>query len=217
MNLMDYGRILARRGWIMLLLAVLVAVAAYLFSTQITPIYRASQQVLLVPSRSDFGLTQAAIQLLNQRASYLRSDIVAGRIIDALSLDMAPEFLRSRTTIAPNRDSLLIQIDVDLEDPDEAARIATAWGTALIDYQNELNQTARSEDRVRAQLQDYARANLYSPNTRINAIIGAVAGFLLGGIVVFVLEYLESAIIRRREDLERSGELRVLAAVPGEM
>ena len=56
---------------------------------------------------------------------------------------------------------------------------------------------------------------LLRPNVRINVIIGAVAGLFLGAIIVFVLEYLESNIIRRRDDLLRN-EIPVLAAVPVE-
>jgi capsular polysaccharide biosynthesis protein len=220
MNLIDYGRLILRRGWLMLLLAIITAAAAFLFSQLITPVYRASQVVLIVPSRSDFGLTQAAVQLLNNRVAYLQSDTVAAAIIDELQLDMPPGFLRSRTTIAPNRDNLTIQIDVDLEAPDgeSAARliapIAAAWGQQLIRYQNELNQQARQEDRIRAQVQDAPQMSLQRPNRTINTAIGAVGGFFLGAIIVFVLEYLESSIVRRREDLERLGGLRVLASVP---
>jgi capsular polysaccharide biosynthesis protein len=32
--------------------------------------------------------------------------------------------------------------------------------------------------------------------------------------IVFVLEYLESSVLRRREDVERSLALQVLAAIP---
>jgi capsular polysaccharide biosynthesis protein len=222
MNLVEYGRILVQRGWIMILLAIVTAGAAFLFSQQITPVYRSTQNILIVPSRSDFGLTQAAVQLLESRVAYLNSELVAAGIIDDLALDLTPGFLMSRTTITPNRNNLTIQIDVDLEAPDAetGARlinpITQAWGQALIDYQNDLNQEARSEDRIRSQAQDNPRLSLQRPNTTVNIAIGAVAGFFLGAVIVFVLEYLESAIVRRREDIERSAELPVLASVPHE-
>lgn len=220
MNLIDYGRIALQRGWIVLVLAALTAGAAFFLSGLMTPVYRSSQVILIVPSRSDFGLTQAAVQLLNSRVAYLQSDEVAARIIDELQLDMPPSFLRSRTTIAPNRDSLTIQIDVDLEAPNapDAARlinpIASAWGAQLIRYQNELNQEARREDRIRAQAQDAPQLSQLRPNRTINTLIGAVAGAFVGVVLILVLEYLESSIVRRRDDVERYAELRVLASVP---
>ena len=39
---------------------------------------------------------------------------------------------------------------------------------------------------------------------------------LLGGVFVFVLEYLESNIVRSKNDVERLLELPVLAAVPAD-
>ena len=214
MNLVEYGRIILQRGWIMLLLAVLAAGGAFLLSQLMTPVYRSTVQVLIIPSRSDFGLTQAAVQLLNNRVAYLQSDVVANNIIDELSLDMEAGFLRSRTIISPNRDALTIQIDVDMEDPAVGNQLATAWGLALVRWQEELNQEAQRLDRIRAQLQDNPRESLLRPNTRINVAIGAVAGLFLGAIIIFLLEFFESNIIRRREDVERIESLRVLAVIP---
>ena len=219
MNLLDYGRILLRRGWIMLLLAVVAGVAAYLFSSMLTPIYRSSQTILIVPSRSDFGLTQAAVQTLNNRVAYLSSDVVAKTIIDQLQLDMSPGELRGKTTFTAVRDNLTIQIDVDMEAPNENVAdrlinpIAAGWGNALIQYQNQLNQEARREDRITAQPQDNPKIGLLRPQLRVNVLIGALAGLFVGAVIVFLLEFMESGIVRSRKDLESDG-LTVLAVVP---
>ena len=83
MNLIDYASILIRRGWIMLLLGIIAAGAAFLLQPpDSTPIYRATQKVLIVPSRSDFGLTQAAKQTLNNHVAYLDSSQRAAEVID---------------------------------------------------------------------------------------------------------------------------------------
>jgi capsular polysaccharide biosynthesis protein len=219
MNLIDYARIILRRGWIAILLAVIAAGAAYSFSQMITPIYRGTQTILLVPSRSDLGLLESVIRIINSRRAYLDSDLVAAGVIEAEQLDYLPSYLRGQTTITPNRDSLAIQIDVDLPATNEAdfqqlERIVQAWGQELIDYQNGLNQSARQEDRIRAQPQDNPRNYKLKPNIPINTAIGAIGGFFLGAIIIFVLEYLESNIIRRREDVENTLDLKVLASVP---
>lgn len=216
MNLFDYASILLRRGWIMLLLAAAAAGAAFIFSSQMDPVYRSTQKVLIIPSRSDFGLTQASITLLNSRVAYLDSELVAQNVINELSLDMLPGELLGATTISSNRDSMLIQIDVDLYNGDLANDIARVWGDELVRYQNELNQEARREDRINARPQDNPSYYLLSPNLRINTLVGALAGLFIGGVIVFVLEYLESSIVRRREDLERGAGLPVLAAVPAD-
>lgn len=218
MNLLDYGRIIFRRGWIAILLAVVTAVAAYGFSQIVTPVYRGTQQVLLVPIRSDLGLTEAALRLINSRTAYLNSELIAQQVIDTLELDMTPGYLLGKTTIVPNRDSLAIQIDVDLPEQnlESIGRIVSAWGQQLIDYQNELNQSARQEDRIQARIQDNPRVFQLRPDKKLYTAIGAIGGLFLGVLIIFLLEYFESNIIRRREDVEATLELKVLATVPND-
>lgn len=220
MNLIEYGRIILRRGWIAVLLAALAAVGAFLFSQAMTPVYRGTQQVLILPSRTDFGLQQAAAGLLNNQRAYLDSSLVAQKIIDDLQLDFTPAYLRDQTTVTANRDNLTIQIDVDLSAPDDASAarligpIVAAWSQELIEWRDERNQLAQREDRVYAQVQDDPIVFQRQPNTRINVAIGAIGGLFLGVVVILVLEYLESNLIRRRDDLQVALDIPVLAAVP---
>jgi len=215
MNLMDYASILLRRGWIMILLAVIAAASAWFLSQRQTPIYRSTQRVLMQPTRADFGLTEASKTLLGNHVAYLDSEFRAQEVIDNLRLDMTPGDLKNKVTIAPDPLNLTIQIDVDLPDGDLANDVAREWGNLLIQYRNEENQRARREDHINARLQDVARYDLLRPRPTINAAAGAILGLLLGGVIVFVLEYLESSVIRNRDDLERSAAINVLAAIPG--
>jgi capsular polysaccharide biosynthesis protein len=211
---MDYVNILLRRGWIMILLAVIAAGSAFFLSKQQTPVYRSTQRVLMQPTRADFGLTEASKTLLGNHVAYLDSEFRAQEIIDRLRLDMTPAQLKSAVTIASDPLNLTIQIDADLPDGDLANDVAREWGNLLIEYRNEENQRARREDHINARLQDNARYSLLRPQPVINTIAGAILGLLLGGVIVFVLEYLESSVVRSRDDLERSAGIPVLAAVP---
>jgi capsular polysaccharide biosynthesis protein len=214
MNLVDYGRILWRRGWIIVLLALIAAGSAYVLSLQQQPIYRSTVKVLIVPARFDLSLTESSRGLLNNLKEYLDSTLIAQRVIDNLQLDMTPEQLKSKVTIAADQLSLTIQIDVDLPDGELANDVAREWGNMLVQYRNERNQQSRREDRIDAQLQDNPTYTLLQPRPTINALAGAMLGVLLGGVIIFVLEYLESSIVRRRDDLERALDLPVLAAIP---
>lgn len=214
MNLLEYGRILWRRGWIMVLLAVIAAASAYFLSSQQTPIYRSTQLVLIQPSRNDLGLTEATTRLMESYVVYLNSSDRAQEVINTLNLDMLARDLQGKATIAANRNNLTVQIDIDLPDGELANDVARTWGNLLVQYRTAENQTVRQEDRIDALLPDGARYRLLQPNILINTLAGAIIGFLLGGIVVFVLEYLESSVVRRREDIERQLELPVLATIP---
>lgn len=214
MNLLEYGRILWRRGWIMVLLAVIAAASAYFLSSRQTPIYRSTQLVLIQPSRNDLGLTEATTRLMESYVVYLNSSDRAQEVINTLNLDMLARDLQGKATIAANRNNLTVQIDIDLPDGELANDVARTWGNLLVQYRTAENQTVRQEDRIDALLPDGARYRLLQPNILINTLAGAIIGFLLGGIVVFVLEYLESSVVRRREDIERQLELPVLATIP---
>ena len=214
MNLIEYVNILLRRGWIILLLAAIAGVSAYFLSTRQQPVYRASQRVLMQPTRADLGLTEASKTLLGSHVAYLYSEFQAQKVIDTLRLDMTAADLKHKVTIADDPLNLTIQIDADLPNPQMAADVAREWGNLLIQYRNSENQKARREDYVTASLQDVPDVSLLSPRPLLNALAGAILGLLLGGVIVFVLEYLESSIVRSRDDLERSAEIPVLASIP---
>ncbi|MCD4686222.1 MAG: hypothetical protein K8S97_09830 [Anaerolineae bacterium] len=216
MNLMYYVRILVRRGWIIVLAALITAGAAYGLSKAQTPVYRASQKVLLQPARNDFGLTETLRILLRSYVVYLNTDTQSANAIDRLQLDMTPGELRSHMTINSDPTQLIVQIDIDMEDGPLAATIATEMGRLLVDYRTEDNRDLQREDRIDAILIDTATYGLHTPKTSINTLAGGVLGLLLGGVVVFVLEYLESNIVRTRDDIERFLELPVLAAIPAD-
>lgn len=213
MNLLDYVRILTRRGWIILLAMVITAGSAYGFSKTQTEVYRASQKVLLLPSRNDFGLSETLRILLRSYVEFLNTDAIAQQVIDNLQLDMQPGVLRSKATINSDPTTLTIQIDIDLEDGATAQRIAHEWGQRLVDWRNQSNAELPRQERIEAQLLD-SSLGLHRPNTRVNVVAGTVLGLLVGGVVVFVLEYLEANILRRPEDVERILESALLAAVP---
>lgn len=216
MNLTYYMRILIRRGWIIVLAVVITAGAAFGLSKQQTPVYRATQKVLFQPARNDYGLTETLRILLQSYVVYLNTDTQAAVVIDRLHLDMTPGELRSHTTISSDPTQLIVQIDVDMEDGPLAAKIATELGQVLVDYRTADNRDLQRADRLDAVKIDTATYGLFKPKTQINTLAGGMLGLLIGGVIVFLLEYLESNIVRSKEDVSRFLELPVLAAIPAD-
>ena len=214
MNLLAYANILLRRGWIMLLVALVAAFSAWWLGERQTPVYRATQRVLMQPTRADFGLTEASKTLLGNHVAWLDSEFRAAEIIEYLRLDMTARDLLGQVTIASDPLNLTIQIDVDLTDGELANDVAREWGNLLIQYRNAENQRARREDHINARLQDNARYSLLRPRPLLNAAAGAILGLILGGALVLALEYLESSIVRSSEDMERTTGINVLASIP---
>lgn len=213
MEFKDYIRIIRQRGWLIVLLAVLTAAAAFGFSRMQTPVYEASAR-LLITSRPDFGQAQAVRLRLRDMAVWLNSSLRAQDVIDQLQLDMQPLALMGDVTVAAATSESIIQINVENSDPDLAKDIARVWAEQLIALRLEENADLRAEDRIEAELIDDPAVALESPQTKINTAAGAVFGALLGIVTILILEWLESGILRRPEDVERYLDIPVIGRIP---
>jgi capsular polysaccharide biosynthesis protein len=216
MELTDYLRILRQRGWLIILVAILTAAAAFGFSRMQTPVYESSLRLLVQPARTDFGQAQAAKTLLRGYVEWMRSRYRARAVIDQLQLDMMPDQLLGDVTIASDDSSYLITVNVENTDRNLADDIARTWGDLLIQWQTENNAGLRKEDRIEIERIDDPQAGLASPQTKINTAAGAVFGALLGLILVFLLEWIESGIVRRNEDVERYLNIPVIGSIPNQ-
>jgi len=213
-QLSDYLRILRRRGWIILLLAVLTALAAFGFSKMQTNVYKSTLNLLVRPSRTDFGQSQAAKELLKTYEAWLYSSYRAQAVIDELQLDMTAQELLGDVEVASDNFSFMVSLAVENTDPDLANDIARTWGNQLIQWQQQENDKNRQEDRITIEFRDDPQVALDRPNTRINTLAAFVFGALMGIILIFVLEWLESGVLQRSEDVERYLEIPVIGSIP---
>ena len=216
MELSDYLRILKQRGWIIVLVALLTAVAAFGFSKMQTEMFESNLKLLVSPSRTDFGQAQAAKELLGSYEQWLISSYRAQAVIDELGLDMTAPALLADVKVASDISSYVIRMTVENSNPDLANDIATTWGSLLIQRQNDRNDTLRKEDRITIEYLDDARAGLSSPKTKINTAAGFVFGALVGILVIFGLEWYESGIIKRPEDVDRYLDVPVIGNIPSQ-
>lgn len=210
----DILRMLRRRGWIVLLLMLLTAGAAYGFSKTQRTLYRSMVEVLIQPARADLSVTQTAKQLLASYSAYIDSERIAQKVLDQLQLDMQASELKSMVTVDPDENRLVISIAVKDPEEGQANRIARAWAEQLVQWRNAQNQELLKENRIEAVIRDEPKASLYQPQTKINVAAGAVLGLLLGAVLVFALEWIESGIVRHPADLERFVGLTALGAIP---
>jgi capsular polysaccharide biosynthesis protein len=214
MSLSEYVRILRRWGWVVLLMALVTAGSAYVFSKAQEPIYRSTVLISVSPSRTDLGLTQSAKTLLRNYVLVIDSEKFAKKVIDELKLDRTPANLKGDVTIASDDSRFAIQIDVKHTNPDVANDIAQKWADQVLIWRETENANVRNEDKVNTSIVDAPRASLYRPNTRINVLAGGILGVLLGGLIVFAIEYAEAGVIRSPEDVERALSVSVLGAIP---
>lgn len=214
MELMDYVQILRKRWWIIVAAILLTAGSAFLFSKLQPAEYTSTVEIIVEPARPDWGLAQSAKMLLRTYMTVINSNYKAQQVIDRLQLSMTPERLRSNAYFAVEDDRMVIKLEVEDYDGDQANRIAKAWAELLKEWRDEQNSKQRKEDQVEAYLRDEPTYYQSWPKTKMVTAAGAVFGLLIAGGVIFFLEWLEAGVVRTPRDLERQLNMVVVGAIP---
>jgi capsular polysaccharide biosynthesis protein len=168
MELQEYFKILWKRGWIIVLVAVITAVSAYGFSKMQTPEYKGSIKLQFRPARADWGLQNAAKGLLPSYREFIKNDRTAGEVISRLRLDMSKDTLLSKVTTSADEATFAIQIDARDYDPQIASAIARTFAEVFKEEQDEWNNRQDKQDRVEVYMWNEARVSLFKPRTKIN-------------------------------------------------
>jgi len=214
-QLRDYLAVLRKRGWIIILVAVITAAGAFVFSKVQTPVYRASIRLNVIPGRLDWGLQQVIKAMMRNYGGQIQSRKNLLEVINRTQLDVTPEQLAENIRVSPIESDLLMQIDVDDYDPVLAAQIAQTAAEVFVEKINVHMQDQAKNDRVEISIRDDAQMGvLHHPKWKINTAAGLAFGTLIGAIVVFILEWLESDTIRSSEDIERHTGIAVMGIIP---
>jgi capsular polysaccharide biosynthesis protein len=214
-QLRDYFRIIIKRGWIIVLAVVLTVACTLVFSRLQTQEYRSTIYLNVWPARLDWGLQQTIKGLMRNYAGQIRSRETALEVINRLQLDITPDQLREKLTVSPIEEDFLLQIDADDYDPLIARDVAQTTAEVFVEDIKVYMLEQDKQDRVEVSIRDYALpGDLHKPKWKINALAGAVFGGIIGLIVIFVIEWLASDIIRSSRDLEEGLGIAVLGAIP---
>ena len=240
LNLRAYGSILSKWWWVLTLGVVGAAVAGYLVSYTITPIYDSSAKILVqggqTPGVPTAGDVQTSERLARSYSDLIENRPVLEKIVELLALPYGPDALSGKISVSSPRSLIIIKAS----DPDPllAADIANVTARTFIDdfrdrqftqiaqLQASLGQYGITEDSslVSAQAATLstlsivegaiASASPSSPRTRLNVLLAAMMGLMVAGLVIFVVEYVDDSI-KSAEDLERITGLTSLGSVAG--
>jgi len=217
MEITDYLRIFRKRGWIVVLVALVAAASAFGFSKLQTPVYSASVTLSVNPARADWGLVGVIRDLLRNYAENARTHKMAQEVIDRAQLDMDTTALLGKLYVSPAADTFTLQIEARDTDPEVSMTIAQTTAEVFVEDRDEWNQRQDKRDRVEVTIMDNVW-NLgyqqYSPDTKINTAAGGMFGLLVGLLVIFFLEWLEQDVIRSASDVERAIGVTVLGSIP---
>jgi polysaccharide biosynthesis transport protein len=157
-SLRDYLRIVRRRKWIILQVAIVVPAAAAAFSLQQSRLYEASSEVLLsrqnlaaaLTDTPDVTLSEDAARLVETQANLARVPKVAAAVLaDAQLSDRSPQEFLDSSRVSGKANADLLQFAVTDRSPALAVRLASAYARQFTVYRRRLDtaalQTARAE------------------------------------------------------------------------
>lgn len=215
MELMQYLRVLLKKWWVIALACAVTVTSAVIFSEIQPPVYRSTAMLQVIPARYDYGLTLAAEQLLRQFANQIHTTSMAQQVIDELQLDITVDKLLADVTVAPIPEDFLIQIDANRPDPQEAKDVASAFARDFVAFHAAEILDIDRADRVTIRILEDAKYGwVHWPKTKTLAMAGGVLGLLIGLLLAFGLEYLQSDVLRSTEDVERHVGVAVLGSIP---
>jgi protein tyrosine kinase modulator len=218
MDLRKAIRIVRRRGWIVILLALLTAGAGYGFSKMQVRIYQAQVNLSVRPARADWGLGQSVSSLLRSLSRDIATHSFLQKVIDRAELDMTTDDLMDGKTVFVKDEAADFTITINVRDPSEqvAVQMVNTIASLFKEERDAWNSLQDKRDRIDVEIRDAARfASLYSPNTQINVAAGGILGTIIGVLIVVVLEWLEAGIVHSAEDMDRLG-IQALGAIPAE-
>jgi polysaccharide biosynthesis transport protein len=259
-TLSDYVRVVQRRKWLILSVAVLFPVAVLLYSLERSPLYKASAEVLInratpVPDvTSPQGAPNQPERDAKTEAKVAAVPAVAREVLKAAGVtDMTPEQFLAQSSATAEPDADVLVLSVEAGDPERAALLAThyareftqfrkeidteAINTALEGIEAEIDEVDPQRDRARYnQLQTQANelqtaaalatgnasvireptaeaATKVRPRPTRDALLGAGLGLLLGIVIAFFRDAMDTRIRSSDEVAERLG-VPLLARIP---
>lgn len=221
MELSDYLAI-ARKRWASILalsaLGVVVAVTASLLAT---PVYTATTQlyVSVQGGSSTNDMLQGANFTRQQVSSYTKlvtSPLVLSPVVDDLALETRASELAENVSSDSPPNSSLVNINVSDSSPAIAAALADAIAVEFRDVVAELEKpTDGSPSSVKLTVVRNAEVPVSpsSPNTKLNLILGLLAGLALGVGLAVLRETLDTRV-RSEAAVGQVTELSVVGVIP---
>ena len=214
MQFRDYWLILSKRWWLIVLVAAVASAASYGYSKLQTPIYRSEVELLVQPSRMDYGLTLVIDNTLTQYQQELLTRSLAQQVNQDLNLDLPIEKLLSRVRVSAISNGYMLDVTVDDVDARRAGDIANDWAQRFVEQQQAAMAQADPQNRIEVVMLDKPLpGTLFFPKTKQYVVAAGLLGLIVGAALAFLLDYLDDTL-RTPEEVERFTGLPLVGSIP---
>ncbi len=224
MTPLQYGKVVARGWWLVLLGVLLGALVGSLTTDDVAPSYTSSASILLSPTQVASATSSEAYtaNLLAQGrvqsyADLADNDAVTERVIEDLDLDLTPAELASQVTATATTATTVLNLSVTDEDPEQAQVIAQGVADRLVTLITRVERRrADGTALVRAEIESAPQLPTDSASTPPewrNPALGAAGGLVLGLAAAVVAGRLDRRLRDDDEVVEALGAP-VIGAVP---
>lgn len=209
--------VLLKRCWIIILVAVFCAGAAFAYTRYcVTPMYKSSVMFYVnnsTSSSSSSGISNSDVlaskSLVETYIVIVNSHTTLDAVAEYANVDKTSSAVKGMISATAVAETEILKVEVSSADPYEAEKIANAIAHVFPLQVEEIVKGSSAEVVEFPSLATHP----FSPNVTRNCLIGFVLGAVLVVGILFVLE-LFNVSIRSEEDIAHSGNYPVLTAVP---
>ena len=212
-DLLELIRLLLSKWYVIFASMIVIISATFIYSfILLDDTYTSTTTMLVLVDREqeitpgDFAFGQRLVDTYSQLAT---SDQVLTRVKNNTNLGYTVGQIRNMTTIQGVRDTIVIRLSIESNNPEHAALLA--------------NTTAQVMQEVSAQFQGFDNIEILDtatvpsspsgPNRLLFMAIGIVLGGMIGVFAVFMLEFLDRSV-KTPKDIENKLNLRIIGVIP---
>lgn len=212
-DLVSLIKVLVRKWWLIAIVTAfgLVVAAAYAY-VMLDDVYTAESSMIVQVTNSgdsDYTNLLTGQRLVDTYSEIAKSNRVLTELIDNLDLDYSTSQLRNMIAVNAVNDTLIIELNVELDDPVLAKDIANE----VVSIVQQLSTEFEGLDNVEVLDTATTPVNPSGPNRLLYVAVGILLGGMIGVGIVLGIEYLDKDI-KKAKDVEHFLGLRVLGTIP---
>ncbi|RKQ85530.1 YveK family protein [Brockia lithotrophica] len=214
LGLQDVVRVLRKRLIWIILLTIIGALIAYVFSAYFTtPVYSASTQLIVNPKQNEnapltYSDLQISLNLIETYKEVLKSPRILEKVVQLTGYSKGVGELNKHVKVNTVKQSQVLSVTVEDTSPERAAVLANAIAKV---FQQEIPKILRV-DNVEILAEAYPPSSPVRPKVFLNTLVGGVIGLFAGILLAFLLEALDTTF-REEKQIEEVLGLPVLGEV----